>query len=103
MKLVAKKDFANVPVLGITIDPKTPGFVHSDHIHKGFRFSIGKSEDPKELSRPERTLIVSLVSSESVVVDKPGNEKLIAEIDASAKADAARRARLAKQIPTAAL
>ena len=96
MKLVAKKDLLNVPELNLTLDDKTTGFVHKNHVHKGHRFSIGTSEVFEELKRPEKKLVVDLLASESVIIDKAANKSAIDAIDAEVKADAARAARLSK-------
>ena len=86
MKLIAKKDFINVPSLGVVLTEETPGFVNSNHIHTGHRFEIGRSEKFKELKQDEQDLITRLISSESVVVDNDANKTIIAKIDAEAKA-----------------
>src|ERR1017187_3526579 len=66
MKLVAKRDFANVPSLGLTIDPKTPGFKHPKHVHKGYRFEIGTSPTFDGLNDAEKKIVAELKVSHAV-------------------------------------
>jgi hypothetical protein len=101
MKLVACKNFANVPSLGLKVNPEDVGFVHPLHVHKGYRFDIGTgkiygdSKTQTDLTQPERTLIAQLIVSKSAVIDDGSSESkaVIARIDAEVaverKADAA--------------
>jgi hypothetical protein len=96
MKFVAKKEFLNVPALGLTLTEKTPGFLNENHIPLGHRFSIGSADVFKQCTESERKVITALISSESVIVDTAAHAADIAKIDALAKTNAARRAGAAK-------
>jgi hypothetical protein len=96
MKFIAKKDFLNVPALGIVLNEKTPGFVNANHVHRGHRFSIGSDDVFKKCTDSERKIITALISSESVVVDNQANTEAVAKIDAEMKTKAARKASAAQ-------
>jgi hypothetical protein len=86
MKLVAIKNFSNVKRLGL--DPKEHKLQHDGHVHKGLRFSVGKTEVFKELSEDQKGIVSELIASGSVVVDSPDNKDIITRIDDEVKADA---------------
>jgi|SRR5208283_3422939 len=88
MKLVAKKDFANVKALGLTVDKKNDGFVHENVVHKGYRFAIGKPDIFDDLTENDKVIIVRLVSQAQVAVfDDDKNKAAVAKIDAEVKAE----------------
>jgi hypothetical protein len=89
MKLVAIRDFANVRALGLTVDPKSSGFKHTNHVHKGYRFEIGKGDIFNDLPTPDRTVISQLIVSKAALIDNDANKPLIAKVDAEVKAQAA--------------
>ena len=90
MKLVAAKDFANVKALGLTVDPKSDGFLHEGHVQKGYRFNIGNTEIYDDLTENEKGIITRLVyQSKVAVIDRKGNEAVIAKIDREVRAAAA--------------
>jgi ABC-type branched-subunit amino acid transport system ATPase component len=86
MKLVAIKDFANVKPLGLTIPETADGFVHANHVHTGFRFTIGKSEVFDDLTVPEQVTVAQLIRSKSAIIENDKNKELIAKVDAQVKA-----------------
>lgn len=89
MKIVAKKDFANVKQIGLTVNSKSDGFVHANHIHKGYRFEIGKGEIYEDLTENDKGIITRLVYQAQVaVLDNDKNKAIIAKIDAEVKAQA---------------
>jgi len=85
MKLVTKRDFANVPRLGLTIDPKVPGFKHPNHVHKGYRFEIGTAEKFDDLSDDDKKLVAELMVSQATVAAADTAE--VAKIDAEVATD----------------
>ena len=87
MKLVAKKDFANVPSLAIQLEwyvKGADGKPLKNHIHKGARFSIGTSEIFDGLDEADKNKVAQLMVSNSVMVasDKPAVDKIDAEVAA---------------------
>lgn len=87
MKLVAKKDFANVPSLAIKLEwyvKGADGKPLKNHIYKGARFSIGTSEIFDELDETDKNKVAQLMASNSVMVasDKPAVDKIDAEVAA---------------------
>lgn len=93
MKLVAIKNFANVPSLGL--DPEEHNLIHKDHVHKGCRFAVGRSEVFKELNETQKSTVTQLVTSGSAVVDCKDNAEIIARIDKEVKAEEALEAKTA--------
>ncbi|MDE2020938.1 MAG: hypothetical protein KGJ13_11430, partial [Patescibacteria group bacterium] len=91
------KHFANVPELGIKLDPKSDGFQHANHIHKGCRFSIGEGEVYENLKAAEKEKIGRLVAYNCVLLDNDANKAKIALIDEQAKEEAAIAKKLAGQ------
>ena len=101
MKLVAKKDFANVKSLGITVDKVSAGFKHEGIIHKGYRFAIGTGEFYTDLNTTEQEAAGTLIKHGLAAIDNKENAdngvipaidkevKAEAEIAAKAKKDAA--------------
>ena len=82
MKLVARKDFANVPAVGIqNLEVVT-------HVPKGFRFSIGKGDALGDLSESEKQLVAQLVVSKAAIPDDGDkfNAAAIVKVDAEVKA-----------------
>ena len=94
MKLVAKKDFANVPSLALT------GLEVPTHVPKGKRFAVGAAELFADLSQTEKTLVAQLMVSKAVVADDSdkANVAAIAKIDAEVKAEAIAAAKAAKPV-----
>jgi hypothetical protein len=99
MKLIAIQPFYNSKVLNVKIDPKGKGFVHSDIIHRGCRFSIGTADLEKDLQDHEKRQLSELLRNGQVMFDnKENNENgrvdgLFKEIDAElAAAKAAQEA-----------
>jgi len=90
MKLIAKKDFANVKSLGLK-DLKIP-----THIPKGTRFSVGTTEIWDDLTEAEKRTVAQLVTSKSVVEDNDANKAVVAKIDAEVKAEAVAAAQAVK-------
>lgn len=95
MKLVAIRDLANVPKIGITVDPKSRGFRHANHIHKGYRFTFGSSDAFDNLTASEKEVVALLVTSNGVVVDDGSQASIaaIAKAEAEIAADIAREKR----------
>jgi hypothetical protein len=89
MKFVIKRDTVNPPWLEVTIDPKTPGFKHQNHFHKGCRFSIGQADTIAELSDSDRLKVERLNQGQCVVIDdgSPKSNAAIAQIDAEVKTE----------------
>ena len=79
MKLVAIRDLANVPKIGITVNPKSKGYKHPNQIHKGYRFTFGSSNVFDELTPDEKEVVALLVTSNGAVIDD-GSETSIAAI-----------------------
>ena len=81
MKFVAKKDFANVPALGLK-DLEIP-----THVPKGYRFKIGTADALGELSESDKQLVAQLVVSKAAIPDDGDkfNISAIAKVDAEVK------------------
>ena len=80
MKFVTKRDFSNAPLLGLTINPKSPGFKHPNHVHKGYRFEIGTAEHFEDLNDAEKNIVSQLVASLAVV--EASDTAAVTKIDA---------------------
>jgi|ERR1700677_2288886 len=95
MKLIAIRDLANVPSIGITVDSKSPGFKHPKHIHKGYRFDFGSTDIYEDLSPEERKTVGLLLDSKAVVVDdgSTGSKEAIAKVEAEIAEDKEREKR----------
>jgi hypothetical protein len=93
MKLVALKSFSNVKRLGL--DPKEIKLQHDGHVHKGLRFTVGKSEVFKELDENQKGIVSELVAAGAAVVDCKDNEDIIKRIDDEVKTDEAVAKKLA--------
>ena len=89
MKLVARKDFANVPALGLKLNEKTEGFIHENHVHKGHRFEVGSTDIFDDLKETEKVIVAQLMVSKSAVINNDSNKHVIAKIDAEAKIERA--------------
>ncbi len=90
MKLVAARDIYNTKDLGLTLDPKDPLFVDAKHIYKGARFSIGTSENYKDLTQPQLYQVGTLIAYGLAVVENDENLKkdgIIQKIDAQARVE----------------
>ena|SRR5581483_11579708 len=89
MKLIAAKDFYNSKSLGITIDPKDKLFRHANHVHKGARFSIGTSDNFKDLDAITQERVGTLLKYGCVVLVNQENESngVIDTIEKEAKAE----------------
>lgn len=81
MKLIATKDFANVPALGLSIKDAQ----HPAHIHKGATFEIGKEATLGKLTKSEQELVATLIVSE--VAGDASDEKLVKQINAEVEAE----------------
>lgn len=90
MKLIVTRDIANVKPLGL--DAVALKLVHENHIPKGTRFSIGKSEIFKDLLATEKVIIAELISSRSAIVVNAENDELVKKIDVEVAAEAKRNA-----------
>lgn len=92
MKFLITRDCNNPAWLGVTIDPKTPGFQHPNHFPKGFRFSIGNAETFSGLSESDQKKVAKLKEGQCVVIDdgSPKSNAVISQIDAEVKAEVAR-------------
>jgi hypothetical protein len=103
MKLVAIRDLYNGSSIGITVDPKSPGFKHANQIHKGYRFTFGGSDVLDDLPPSEKAVVSELVSSKGVVIDDGSAESnaAIAKIEAEIAEDTTRerQAKFAKKEP----
>jgi hypothetical protein len=97
MKLVAKRDFANVPALRLKLTEKTPGFVHENIVHKGLRFEVGPSDDFKNLHPSEKEVVTQLLSANAAILDISANAAPIALIDTAVAAESKRAAASAKE------
>lgn len=86
MKFVAIKDFANVKALGL--DKADHKLAHENHVHKGTRFAVGKTEIFKDLREDDKTLVAQLIASRSAIVDCDANKPLIEKVDTEVKAEA---------------
>ena len=88
MKLIAIQPFYNSKVLGVTVDPKSKGFVDKDIIHRGCKFSIGAADLEKDLQDHQKRQLSELLRNGQVMFDnKENNENgrvdgLFKEIDA---------------------
>jgi hypothetical protein len=100
MKLVAIKDFANVKALDL--DANELKLANANHIPKGLRFSIGKTEVFKELNESQKEVVSKLVASASVVVDCKDNADIVSRIDDEVKSSAKVDAAIAKKSATVA-
>ena len=85
MKLVAKKDFANVGSLAL--EASKHNLKHPMHVHKGVRFAVGTTEIFDDLKQAEKVVVAQLISSKSAVIDNDANKALVAKIDAEAAAE----------------
>lgn len=94
MKLIAIRDFANVPSLqvGKGSDGKFPvEFPHENHVPKGYKFSIGTGETIEGLKASDKETIAALLGSKAVIIDNEANSKKVAAVlkeAAQEKADA---------------
>ena len=108
MKLVAATDIYNSKPYNIKISPflsdgKTPDplFQRGNHIHKACRFTIGSTNNPKELSKDELFQVGTLIKYGLAVVDctESVEKGVIAKIDAEAAAELElRKKQSAKQL-----
>jgi hypothetical protein len=93
MKFVCQNDFFNTPVLGIKFsdtEKKHELFQHENHIHKGYRFTIGSPDQPYDsLSPQQKEQVGLLLKHKLAVIDDETNDKLgvIKKIDAAAAAE----------------
>jgi hypothetical protein len=87
MKLIALKDFRNVPSLELEIKDA----LHPSHIHKGATFEIGKAAALKDCSKTDQQLIAQLIVSSSVgdATDENVVKAVKAEVDADEKREKA--------------
>jgi hypothetical protein len=92
MKLIAKRDFANVPALRLQLTGETPGFVHENIVHKGHRFEIGTAPEFKNLHPSEKEVVTQLIASHAAILDIAPNQAAIAVIVAEVAAEAKRAA-----------
>jgi hypothetical protein len=95
MKFVAIRDLANVPSIGITVDPKSPGFKHPKHIHKGYRFTFGSTDIFDDLPQSEKLTVSQLLVSKGVVIDdgSAASNAAIAKVEAEIAEDKEREKR----------
>jgi hypothetical protein len=100
MKLIAIRDQANVPSIGITVDPKSRGFKHPKHIHKGYRFNFGSVDTFDGLTQDEKNTVGLLLHSKAVVIDddSPASKAAIAKIEAEIAEDKEREKRDTKRM-----
>ena len=75
MKLIAIQPFYNTKVLNVKVDPKDKGFVHSDIIHRGCRFSIGAADLEKDLQDHEKRQLSELLRNGQVMFDNKENNE----------------------------
>ena len=93
MKLIATKDFFNARVLGLTIAPTEPGFQDAQHVHKGLRFTYGKSEDYDGLLNAEKEVVMQLVAAKAIIYDLPANTAKIKRLDEQVAIERAAKAK----------
>jgi|ERR1039457_1083026 hypothetical protein len=93
MKLIATRSFSNVKSLGLTVDPKAPGFKDPLEVHKGYRFTIGTSEDYDGLTPEQKRIVQQLVGHKAAIYDNDLNkikvQRLLDEVAAEQKQEAA--------------
>lgn len=90
MKLIANKDFANIPGNAI----KLPNYVKGadgqpleNHIHKGAQFEVGTAAKFEQLGATDKVLVSQLMVSRSVLAADEAN---VATINAEVAADQTR-------------
>jgi hypothetical protein len=97
MKFVAANDFFNQKKFGIKFsdeDKKHELFRHENHVHKGYRFSIGAPETAYNDLQPEQKEMAGLLLKHKLaVIDDDVNAKLgtISKIEKEAAAELAVR------------
>jgi hypothetical protein len=99
MKLVARRDFANVPKLGLKLTDGTKGFVHAGHVHKGHRFEVGTSDIFEDLKVEDQATVAQLIGSRCAVYDVDANKAVLAKIDAEVS-EAARQSKSVNAAPS---
>lgn len=95
MKLIALKDFRNVPALRLTDDGKSTvdKAVHDEHIHKGAVFDIGAGKTLDELrksDRPTAEIVAQLVVAGCV--GEANDAKVVAAVKEDLAQDSRRQA-----------
>lgn len=87
MKLIALKDFRNVPGLELEIEDA----LHANHVHKGATFEIGKADALKDCSKSDQQTIAQLIVSGCVGDANDANvvKAVKAEVDADEKREKA--------------
>ena len=90
MKLICSNDFFNTPVFGIKRNLKEKEsdelFQHENHVHVGYRFTIGGDTPYDQLQTQQKEMVGLLLKHKLAVIDDESNEKLgiIAKIDNAA-------------------
>jgi len=100
MKLVAAQDFFNTKAFDISVPEKDVNFQHAALIHKGLRFTIGKSDVYEELSNTEKEHVGLLLSRKLAVLDVAENKPIIVKIDEAAAKEAEIRKQSLKKVPS---
>lgn len=100
MKLVAAQDFFNTKAFEIPVSEKETNFQHASLVHKGLRFTIGKSDIYDELSNTEKENVGLLLSRKLAVLDVTENKAIITKIDEAATKEAEIRKQSLKKAPS---
>jgi hypothetical protein len=95
MKLIALKDFRNVPGLEIELEDAA----HDHHVHKGATFAIGSGKEMKDCSKSDQLAIAQLVVSGCV--GDANDEKIVKRVNDEVKAENAKAKELEKLNSTA--
>lgn len=90
MKLIALKDFRNVPGLELEIKDAQ----HDNHVHKGATFEIGKYDVLKDCSKTDQQTVAQLIVSGCV--GDATDEKVVKAVKLEVEADEKREKAAAK-------
>lgn len=90
MKLIALKDFRNVPALSLEIKDA----LHPLHVHKGATFELGKGDTLKDCSKPDQELLAHL--NLAGCIGDANDEAVVKAVKAEVAADKKREEAAAK-------